>query len=111
MQHTSPPSSRQLRRRLESIALLGLLLILLGALFDWSWFKGPIERRVQRLTGREFVIGGGLGVELGRRLIVRAEQVRLGNAEWCHERQMARSDKLELKWEGRPLWHGQLVVP
>src|SRR5881394_2148232 len=90
-----------LRRRLESLALLALLIVLLGLLFDWNWFKGPIERRVQAATGRSFSIGGNLDGDIGRVLTLRADDLRFGNAEWSSEPEMGSARRVELQLEWR----------
>ena len=40
-----------------------LAICVLVALWDWNWFKRPVERQVQARTGREFDIGGDLDVD------------------------------------------------
>src|SRR5262245_45786615 len=109
MARTTPQIT--LRRRLESLLLLALCLAMLALLFDWNWFKGPIERRVQAATGRSFSIGGDLDGDLGRVLTLRADDLRLGNAEWSTDREMGRAKHVELQVEWRSLLEGDLVVP
>ncbi|MDO5504980.1 MAG: AsmA family protein [Pseudoxanthomonas suwonensis] len=92
-----------------ALVLLGILLLLL--LWDWNWFKGPIERRVTAQTGRSFQIDGNLGVDLGRRITVRADGLRLGNAPWARAPEMARSGPVELDLEAWPLLRGQVRIP
>ncbi len=53
-------------------------LLVLWLLFDWNWFKGPLERAVSNATGREFRIDGDLDVDLGRTITVSADRLRLG---------------------------------
>jgi len=54
--------------------MLLLALVVLVLLWDWNWFKGPIERRVEAKTGRSFDIGGDLDVEhLGWTPTIRAD--------------------------------------
>ncbi|RZA21411.1 MAG: AsmA family protein [Lysobacteraceae bacterium] len=88
------------------IALLALLL-----LWDWNWFKGPIERRVSAQTGREFHIDGDLDVDLGRTLTIRADGLRFGNADWAREREMASAQRLEFDLRFWSLLRGDLQVP
>ena len=44
--------------------LVALLIVLLILIWDWNWFKRPIERRVSAATGRTFHIDGDLSVKL-----------------------------------------------
>lgn len=86
--------------------VLGMLfaaLVVLIVLFDWNWFKGPVERIVQARTGREFRIDGNLDVDLGRITTVRADALAFGNADWSKEPTMASADRAELDVELWPL--------
>ena len=80
-----------------------MALAILIALWDWNWFKGPIERQVQARTGRSFDIGGDLDVDLGRITTIRADALRFGNAPWSKEPTMASADRLEFGIEVWPL--------
>src|SRR5687768_11943152 len=65
------------------LAIVLVALVVLIVLWDWNWFKGPIERRVEAETGREFAIEGDLDVDLHwTRPTVIFNGVVLGNAEW-----------------------------
>ncbi|MBB6598522.1 AsmA family protein [Luteimonas sp. MC1825] len=75
---------------------LAVAIVALVLLWDWNWFKGPLERIVAAKTGRSFEIGGDLDVDLGRITVVRAGKLRLGNADWSDEPMMATADQLEL---------------
>lgn len=79
---------------LTTLGIVGAALIVLILLWDWNWFKRPIERYVQAKTGREFHIDGNLDVDLGRMTRVSADGLRLGNADWSKEKEMAKTDRL-----------------
>ena len=81
------------------LAVLALVVAVLVLLWDWNWFKGPVERTVQARTGRSFEIGGNLDVDLGRITTIRADALRLGNADWSKQPDMAVADRLELRIE------------
>lgn len=101
--------SRPVLIALGAIALALLVLILL---FDWNWFKRPIERQVLAQTGREFRIGGNLDVDLGRVTTIRADTLTFGNAEWSKEKQMAKADHAELDIRIWPLlFKRQVDIP
>ena len=87
-------------------ALLALLVLVL--LWDWNWFKGPVERAVSARTGRSFEIAGNLDVDLGRTTVVRAEGLALGNADWSETPEMARADALEMHVRVWPLLVGRV---
>ncbi|MDB6162604.1 MAG: AsmA family protein, partial [Xanthomonadaceae bacterium] len=83
METETPPSPAATRGGrhpwLIAMAVLLLGLIVLLVLWDWNWFKRPIERYVEAKTGRHLVIGGNLAVHLGRTTTVQADRVAFGN--------------------------------
>jgi uncharacterized protein involved in outer membrane biogenesis len=97
------------------LSLLGLLaaaIIVLILLWDWNWFKGPIERAVHSATGREFHIDGNLDVDLGRVTTISAEGLRLADAAWSKRKEMATVQRLELDIRPFPLvFKRQFVIP
>ncbi|HEX2082010.1 MAG TPA: AsmA family protein, partial [Xanthomonadaceae bacterium] len=80
--------------------LLGVLVLI--AIWDWNWLRGPIERIVHAQTGRTFDIGGDLDVDLGRVTTVRMDAVRFGNADWSEQRDMAAGDRVQFSFEILP---------
>lgn len=96
---------------LVTCALLAIALVVLVVLWDWNWFKGPIERQVQARTGRDFEIAGNLDVELGRTTTIRADGLRFGNADWSKEQDMATVRKLQLGIRLWPLLRGDVRIP
>lgn len=87
------------------IAILALIL-----LWDWNWFKGPLERAVQARTGRVLQIGN-LDVDLGRTTTVRGDDIRFANASWAKQPQMASADRVELDIRIWPLLRGSVQMP
>ncbi len=105
-------AGRQLKRRWPwVVGGIVVLLAVLVAVWDWNWFKGPIERQVTAATGREFHIEGDLKVGLGRVIRIRADNLWLANADWSDEREMARVGSLDVGVELLPLLRKQLVLP
>lgn len=107
------PALSWLRRHpLASVAIvLSLGVAVLLALWDWNWFKGPVERLVERRTGRTFDIGGDLDVDLGWVPVVSAGQVRFGNAAWAAQPTMASAERVEFAIELRPLLRREVRIP
>lgn len=92
--------------------MLAIAIALLIALWDWNWFKGPIERQVQARTGRNLEIGGNLDVDLGRVTTIRADALRFGNAAWSKDPTMATLDRLLLRIKPLPLiFKGEVRIP
>lgn len=110
----APDSSRRPSRRrpilLAVLAALAILLALLVALWDWNWFRGPVERMVQARTGREFRIGR-LDVDLGRVATIRGDDLTLANAAWSRQPLMARAKRAEIDLRPWPLLRGEVRIP
>ncbi|GHA77787.1 AsmA family protein [Cognatilysobacter bugurensis] len=106
-------ASQRIRRH-PVAAIAGALLIalvVLVAIWDWNWFKGPLERAVERRTGRTFEIGGRLNVDLGGVVTVSGEQLRFGNAPWAREPLMASAERAEIGIAFWPLLRGDVEIP
>jgi uncharacterized protein involved in outer membrane biogenesis len=96
---------------LTALGVIAIAIAVLVALWDWNWFKRPLERYVEAHTGRSFRIGGDLDVDLGRTTVVRADEVRFGNAEWSKEAEMAGADRIEAGVRVWPLFRHDVIVP
>ncbi|QQQ00202.1 AsmA family protein [Lysobacter enzymogenes] len=110
----TPAPARAWPRRHPWLSALGLLaaaVAILIALWDWNWFKGPIERQVEARTGRKLQIGGNLDVDLGRVPVIRADALSFANAPWGKAPSMASAQRLELAIEFWPLLKGEIRIP
>ena len=95
--------SRPSRRTGTVLGAVAAALLALWLLWDWNWFKGPLERAVSGATGREFRIDGDLDVDLGRTITVSAEGLRLANADWSKQARMGQADRVEIDIAPWPL--------
>ena len=114
--NTSPPSGplAPIARHpwLTALGVLLLALVVLFVLWDWNWFKGPVERYVHAKTGRQLVIGGNLDVDLGRTTIIRADAISFSNAPWSKVPTMFSTDRLEFGIHTWPfLLHRDAEIP
>ncbi len=111
---TAPaPKRRFTPRQQRWLAALGVvvaLILLLIALWDWNWFRGPVERAVEARTGREFHLGH-LDVDLGRVTTIRGDDITLANAEWSRTPRMAAMDRAEIDVRFWPLLVGNVQIP
>lgn len=108
MESVASPRTPFYRRKPSRLALgigacLLAMLIVLLLLFDWNWFKPPLQSAVKAYTGRDFVIKGNLDVDLGRVATISGEQLVFGNAQWAKQTVMASADRAQLKVEIWPL--------
>lgn len=111
IQPTSRRASRSRHRTAIVLVALAVLLAITWWLFDWNWFKGTVERRVEAATGREFSIGGDLDVDLGWSPTIRADAIALGNAAWSKDPHMVAVERLEFRIALWPLLRGDVVLP
>jgi uncharacterized protein involved in outer membrane biogenesis len=110
----APSPLASVRRHPWALAMCVLLvaIVILIALWDWNWFKGPVERQVTARTGRSFHIAGNLDVDLGRVTTIRTGHLEFGNAAWAKQPTMASTDALEFGIEVWPLLlHRQVRIP
>jgi hypothetical protein len=95
-------------------ALAGLVLIAVAvvAIFGWNMLRGPAEGMASAALGRPVTITGDLHVGLGwTRATVRAEQVRLGNAPWSADPDMAQLGAGEVTFNLWALVTGDDLLP
>lgn len=103
------------RKRPSKTAIAAIVagagLVALAIVFDWNWFRGPVEYLVSSRTGREFHIDGNLDVDLGRRSVIRLEKVRFANPKWAKRPEMLQVELAELSIRAWPLLRGRIVLP
>ena len=100
------------RRRWIVLPLAALAAILLGVLvlFDWNWFKGPLEGAVSTALEREFEVAD-LDVELGAPPTVTLEQVRIANAAWGSRPDMLTIRQVRFAIDLWPALKGAIRLP
>ena len=104
-----PKAVRLARYAVPALLLVGLVVFLV--LFDWNWFKGPIERRVSAATGREFRIEGDLKVKLGLTPTLSAEGVHFSNAPWSQHEEMVSIDRIDVSIALLRLFRREIELP
>jgi len=89
-----------------------VLLVLLIALFDWNWLRGPIERKALEKTGRALAINGDLTVHWGWPVPhLRAGAVTFANPPWAKEKQMLSAEAVDIAVNLPQLFRRNLVLP
>lgn len=90
-------------RRHPVLLAVATALVILVLLFDWNWFRAPLERYISQKTQREFKISD-LHVDLGFVPTIRMRDVYFSNADWSprHEA-MAKIEMLEFSVSLRDL--------
>jgi uncharacterized protein involved in outer membrane biogenesis len=85
--------------------VVALLLVLLVLIWDWNWFKHPLERRVSAATGRSFRIDGDLSVKLAWKPRITLQGLHLGNLPGNPQPEMASARQLQFRLHLLPLLH------
>ena len=90
---------------------LVVVLAIVAALFDWNWFRHPIERYLVDRSHREIRIGD-LHVDLGFSLepTVRVRDVYVENAPWADKRPAAVVGEASFTFSLKSLWEGRPVI-
>ncbi|APW38308.1 hypothetical protein RD110_14835 [Rhodoferax koreense] len=96
------------RRHPILVALL-VALVVLVLLFDWNWFRHPLERYISNKTQRTFTISD-LHVRLGLTPTISMRDVYFGNADWADDQAMARIAQVEFSVSLRDL-PGKVYIP
>jgi uncharacterized protein involved in outer membrane biogenesis len=91
-----------------------LLALLLGAgwvlLHNEPFLKSRLNAFMVGATGRALTVGQALRLQLGRRLVVYAEDVRLENADWADPPSMAQAGRLRLVLDLPSLFEDTVII-
>ena len=77
---------------ITAFTLVAFLLFII--LFDWNWFRRPLESYISKKTHRTFRISD-LHVKLGLTPTIQVQDLVFGNAEWGKSEPMASVKRLE----------------
>ena len=92
------------------LGAIAAALVLFVAIFDWNWFRGPLERRLSESTGRPVTIGY-LDVELALPPRVIVSDIAIGNAEWAGDEPLAILRELMFSISVPSLFTKKIVLP
>ena len=111
------PTTTQLKQALRlkgwQWVLLGsaAIVLILWLVFDWNWFRKPLERYISDKTQREFRVSN-LDVDLGLTPTIKLKDLYFANADWSKTgKPMAKIGALEFSVSLRDLWDGKIFVP
>jgi uncharacterized protein involved in outer membrane biogenesis len=82
-----------------------------AALFDWNWFRHPVEQYLQHRSHREVRIGH-LDIDVGLTLepTVHLRDVHVQNAPWASDRPAAVVGAASFTFSLRSVWEGRPVI-
>ncbi|MBC8119021.1 MAG: AsmA family protein [Burkholderiaceae bacterium] len=106
MNSTAPPR----RRWPWVLGAIALTLVAFIAIFDWNWFRGPLERRLSETSGRDVTIGY-LDVELARHPRIVISDIAIGNADWAGDTPLAILRELLISVSVPSLFTNEIVLP
>jgi hypothetical protein len=104
------------QRRDKLLLALGAALLLavvaILALFDWNWFKGPIQRAASARLGREVSLSGPLRVKLWSSApTITVTRLRIGNPAWeSNKRPFVEIERVQAQLDLHALVRGHLVL-
>ena len=104
-----PRTSRK-RRWPWVLGAIALALVLFVAIFDWNWFRGPLERYLSESSGRPVTIGY-LDVELALPPRIIISDIAIGNAEWAGDEPLAVLRELMFSVKVPSLFTNKIVLP
>ncbi|MDB5967279.1 MAG: hypothetical protein JWQ72_3779 [Polaromonas sp.] len=99
-------------KRWQTVLLVILaLLVILFIVFDWNWFRKPLENYISDKTKREFRISD-LDVDIGLTPTIKMKDLYFANADWSKTGDpMARAGSIEFSVSLRDLFDHKVLVP
>ena len=107
---SAAPATSRKRRWPWVVGGLALALVLFIAIFDWNWFRGPLERYLSESSGRPVQIGH-LDVELALPPRIVISDISIGNAEWAGKAPLAALRELMFSVSVPSLFTDKIVLP
>ena len=103
-------ATRRKRRWPWVLGAIALALVLFIAIFDWNWFRGPLERYLSESSGRPVTVGY-LDVELALPPRVIISDIAIGNAEWAGDEPLGILRELMFSVSLPSLFTNTIVLP
>src|SRR4051812_20396177 len=101
----------RLKRWQTVLLVLLALLVILFIVFDWNWFRKPLENYISDKTKREFRISD-LDVDIGLTPTIKMKDLYFANADWSKTgNPMARAGSIEFSVSLRDLFDHKVLVP
>ena len=108
----TPTDSSPLRKRRWPWVdgAIALALVVVVAIFDWNWFRGPLERYLSESTGRPVTIGV-LDVDLALAPRIVLTDIEIGNAPWAGKEPLVSLRELMLSVSVPSLFTNDVILP
>lgn len=106
------PSRRAVRWTGVILAVIGIGLAVLVAVWDWNWFRGPLERVASARLHRPVTISGNLDADIWSwQPSATVDGVHVANPAWAGGHEMANVRRIAVKVRLIPLLTGRLDLP
>lgn len=105
-----PPSASRKRRWPWVLGSIAAALVVFIAIFDWNWFRGPLERYLSESSGRPVTIGV-LDVKLALAPRIVLTDIEIGNAPWAGDAPLVSLRELMLSVSLPSLFTDEIVLP
>lgn len=112
---TSPRSHRPGRKPVAwtagVVAILAISMAILFAVWDWNWFRGPVERAASARMHRSVTITGNLNAHIWSwQPWATLDGVHIANPAWAGGKDMGNVHRIGVQIRLLPLLRGQLDV-
>ena len=105
----TPPSKKVLTWSGAILVILAALIALLIAIWDWNWFRGPLERMASARLHRDVQITGDLNADIWSwRPSATIDGITIANPAWARTPQMGSIERLQVRVRLVPLLWGKL---
>jgi len=107
----TPPSRKAMGWTAAILAVVALAVALLIAIWDWNWFKGPVERIASARLNREVTIAGDLNADIWSwRPSATANGIAIANPAWAGSVKLGTIDRLRVRVRLVPLLWGKADI-
>ena len=106
----APPGASRKRRWPWVLGSIAVVLVVFTAIFDWNWFRGPLERYLTESSGRQVTIGV-LDVEFARAPRVVLTDIAIENAPWAGDAPLVALRELIVSVSLPSLFTNHIVLP
>ncbi|MDB5802408.1 MAG: AsmA [Rhodocyclales bacterium] len=96
--------------KLSILAAVIVALLILLAIFDWNWLRGPVERMASAKTERPVSLGH-FDVKLSWPPVIQLRDVHIGNIQGASPPQMIAADEIDVAVDVRSLFGHDIVIP
>src|SRR6266550_3827791 len=100
-----------IRRRTWILTAIAALVVVVIALFDWNWLRGPISSYLSAKFGRPVAITGNLRGEFSLTPRLIADDVTLANTSWGTDPLMGHAQQVAVRVDILSLFGRAVSLP